>query len=322
MLVLIISFLLSKVRETHCGEAENFRLKPRERIFAVFPLSNEVCWAVGPRGLVIKTLDGGKTWNYSKCVDSDLPFNDIFFVGKRGWIVGKNGLILQTQDSGSTWKVEDKVTEASLMKLCCLDESHGFAVGEYGVILWRGYEKPSWQEYPFDWFKVLSDELILKGVTAVNLYDIFFVNETLGWIVGDNGLVLKSSDGGQNWRAIRIGSFPPLFSVFFKNELEGWATGQNGLLLRTNDGGDTWSSVELDADGGNLYSLRMEKDYGYIVGDKGTVLKTTDGGATWSKVVIDLPSPFTFFADAWLVSPNSSPSRAVLMGEHIIEIIP
>jgi photosystem II stability/assembly factor-like uncharacterized protein len=175
-----------------------------------------------------------------------------------------------------------------------------------------------WQPYPLDELIILTDEMIEQGVLAPNLYDIFFVDGIFGWIVGENGIVFKTSDGGRQWELLRIGFFPPLFSVFFKNESEGWAAGQNGLLLHSEDGGRSWVAEKVPAEA-NLYKIRMVDDFGLILGDKGTVLETRNGGSQWTPMRVPLFPPFPFFADAWVIA-NSLPKKIIFMGERVIPV--
>jgi photosystem II stability/assembly factor-like uncharacterized protein len=113
---------------------------------------------------------------------------------------------------------------------------------------------------------ILSDNnmIILKSVA---LRDIFFLSDCLhGWIVGDDGIILKTSNGGKDWHYLNRkyyikGSFwvqlaktPSATTniscqfnkVVFCDSLIGWIGGDNGLLLKTTDGGVNWSIVPFE----------------------------------------------------------------------------
>lgn len=85
--------------------------------------------------------------------------------------------------------------------------------------------------------------------------DIYFVNQNLGFAVGGNryeeGYILKTEDGGQNWERIPNSSIIPneasglqtLNSISFYNDLIGEAVGHGGKILRTENGGNSWEMI-------------------------------------------------------------------------------
>ena len=70
-----------------CAEEGDTGLSRRDKIFAIHPLSNMVCWAVGNKGLMLKTSDGGDTWDRLDRITA-LSLNDVFFLNERGWACG------------------------------------------------------------------------------------------------------------------------------------------------------------------------------------------------------------------------------------------
>ncbi len=114
---------------------------------------------------------------------------------------------------------------------------------------------------------------------------IHFVSPRTGWIVGDEGAILKTTNGGRVWRAQYNPSTEDLSSVFFSSENNGVAVGQYGIKLITSNGGDTWieSPREYMYDS-NLYDVFMIDNNNCIaVGQWGEIYKSTDGGVNWSQ---------------------------------------
>jgi len=83
---------------------------------------------------------------------------------------------------------------------------------------------------------------------------LFFLNESLGWMVCDNGIWL-TEEAGRSWRKVgdqkkpdpKIGPAPPgglIRSVWFLDEQHGFAVGYQKTVLETHDGGKTWTAVE------------------------------------------------------------------------------
>ena len=99
-----------------------------------FP-SDTIGYAVGRAGIIVKTTDGGNTWNHlSSGVSTTLL--DVSFASETcGTAVGQNGVILRTEDGGSTWVPQQSGTPFDLYAVQLIDSNIGFAVGENGVIL-------------------------------------------------------------------------------------------------------------------------------------------------------------------------------------------
>ena len=171
----------------------------------------------------------------------------------------------------------------------------------------------------FDMFSALPADLIERGVVSPNLYDVIFVETGQGWIVGDNGIVLHSSNAGADWQVRRIGFLPSLYSVCFHDDIDGWAVGQNGLMLHTTDSGLTWNPIELKTDK-NIYKISLQGSTGVVVGENGLVLQSADFGNTWHQTdLISMHPPFPWFTDV-SVLPAQSPERTfVCVGERSIE---
>ena len=66
-------------------------------------------WAVSLGGLIIKTADGGITWDYQwsdlQAAPDTPPLRDVCAVNTEvAWICGDGGAVLVTEDGGATWQ--------------------------------------------------------------------------------------------------------------------------------------------------------------------------------------------------------------------------
>ncbi len=122
------------------------------------------------------------------------------------------------------------------------------------------------------WSKITAPVCSYRGVS---------MKGTTGWMVGDGGKILKTTDGGRSWQEQVSGSTLDLNKVFTSDADHAWATTGAATLLRTTDGGNTWQALSL----GEQQKLRAvnfaSASEGQAIGG-GTVYATTDGGATWS----------------------------------------
>src|SRR5579864_1660032 len=87
-----------------------------------------------------------------------------------------------------------------------------------------------------------------------------------GWVVGDNGTILHTSDGGATWRPQASGMSDALFGVSFVDTNNGWAVGEPAAILHTSNGGATWSH-QTSGTANNLLGVSfVDANNGWAVG--------------------------------------------------------
>ena len=91
----------------------------------------------------------------------------------------------------------------------------------------------------------LSEALWLKQNSGVstNLNDIQMLDETTGFICGNNGVILKTTDGGANWIRQTTGTTATLNDILFLDYNVGYAVGASGTILKTTNGGADWNLI-------------------------------------------------------------------------------
>jgi photosystem II stability/assembly factor-like uncharacterized protein len=136
-----------------------------------------------------------------------------------------------------------------------------------------------------------------KSPTERNLNSVCFCNRNSGWIVGDNGTILRKATGG--WSMYKSPTTKDLYSVYMIDENEGWAVGESGTILHFD--GINWGVVDSPTDK-NLLSVRFQDSKnGISVGRLGTIILFKDG--KWSlsdtKIRGDLFSSYYINNEAW-----------------------
>ncbi len=124
--------------------------------------------------------------------------------------------------------------------------------------------------------------------------NLFFINENVGYVVGNGGIIMKTVDGGTNWTVQNSGVSVILNDVYFVNSSVGYVVGNktddsDEIVLKTVDGGNTWTRLTLDdaLDRRNFYGVWFtDENNGVIVGLGGTIVRTTDGGNTWARQTV------------------------------------
>ncbi|MEI7868023.1 MAG: YCF48-related protein [Candidatus Methylumidiphilus sp.] len=124
---------------------------------------------------------------------------------------------------------------------------------------------------------------------SARLHDIFVLPGTGKlWVVGNDGLIIHSEDGGRHWQNQDGHTDRHLTSVFFVNDQDGWVVGGEGEILVTHDGGKYWQA-QPGATKENLFGVHfIDKQNGWAVGWRGAIITTRDSGQNWNSQTSDV----------------------------------
>ena len=118
-----------------------------------------------------------------------------------------------------------------------------------------------------------------------NLNSVYFRPQSqTGFIVGANGTLLKTTNGGDDWSSINTSLSSELNSIFFTNSTTGFFTGSSGELYRSTNGGSNWSALTSQTTQSVNDVFFYNANFGIIVADQGDLSKTNNGGLLWTKI--------------------------------------
>ncbi len=242
-------------------------------------------WVVGTKGTIIHTTDGGKTWGKQKSGTGKNLFSVSFVDALNGWAAGEFGTIIHTKDGGETWGFQSKDIDKMLNGVFFVDAQNGWVVGEFGTIFHTSDGGETWEQQRCEDIETGVGMDSYDWLPMPSLYEVYFSDENRGWIVGMDGIILKTEDGGDKWRKLQTNCDIPLYSIEIKGK-RGWAVGSRGYYLLSQDGGENWAVQD------GLIKTRfwlrdvsfIDENNGWIVGASGTVAHTTDGGISWKLI--------------------------------------
>ncbi|HLF13718.1 MAG TPA: CotH kinase family protein [Bacteroidota bacterium] len=150
--------------------------------------------------------------------------------------------------------------------------------GKYFALMLSDTYNPTWQRMANNYWE--------------RWHDIRFPDSVNGFIVGEHGSFLRTSDGGDSWERDSIGSA----LHFFSGDMSApwgrlFAAGESGSFYASDDTGRTWASAVLGVTD-NMRAVSFDGDAGVVVGDSGRAFATFDGGSSWSEVVTGLTGDF------------------------------
>ena len=255
-----------------------------ETIYSVEYLSSHKLFATGNNATLIFSLDGGQTWN-SSSVENNVDIFDISIYDTTAVAVGDSGCIFIGTDFSKI--IERLATDTLTDTTWCPDTTvtviDTIDPPETTFVI---DTIPCGIDITFDTLfhaldTVWSEWNTTTSGTSLPLNSVTMVNSTTGWAVGNNGIILNTTDRGVTWTVQADGEFDDdLLKVRFDDASNGWITGTNGIILSTSNGGANWivqnSNVIFD-----LYDIaHVASDDFWAVGSL-TLLKSTDDGSTW-----------------------------------------
>lgn len=241
-------------------------------------------------GGIFKTTDGGLTWQWAL----DTASNDVVYLTDQIAIADAGTGIMRTTNGGATWQNTGGFITTGVTDIAKVDSNTLVGVSSAGDI-WRTADGGfTWEQrkvgdgaLPADWSVEFSDSLH-------------------GYVVGDSGTILVSSDGGLNWSRMNQGTGIDWNAIAqFDNGkvvLGGW----HGYVQTSPDYGTHWNFKLLDPptfgrDTSFSAISTVGNNFAVMAGHWGSFWKTFDGGENWFSMnwtlSVDYYANGVFFTD-------------------------
>lgn len=252
-------------------------------------------------GFILRTHNGGATWQADSLLNKG--FYGLGTEGAKTWIIGNSGHVFEFSKNDTSFRWVGEPYDAWFRDVAVSGQTGLMVAGQ----AWQNgklvrFDVKTGKKMQLDTFPqalesvcfsdsltahVVGYGLVLRSVDAgktwkvqSDLTDDYFLSvcfpsEKVGFIVGQNGGILKTTDGGVSWfylkKSKNIGN-PRFRAVFFRDILRGWICGENGILWRTVDGGASWQAVE-GLPNVDFYDVFVSDTEGVLVGNDGRIVK-------------------------------------------------
>lgn len=271
-------------------------------------------WAVGENSTILKTINGGQSWvivlfswlnDYKYSYEYDQNNNLVSMINEdgngSGWINYSRDIYSYVPAQGERCEINGIVTDNlstpledatvtltgqyNTSKTDTTDVSGNF---DFNDVLSGNYNISA----SFPGYYTSSQSLFIEGGdtgwvsqtsgTTEHLIWSSFIDANTGWVVGNGGTILKTTNGGANWIEQTSGTVNGLASVKFIDANLGWVVGHSGTIKRTTDGGITWTQ-QSSGTSELLYAVDfIDVNNGWVVGTAGKIFRTTNGGTNWT----------------------------------------
>jgi hypothetical protein len=320
IIIMVVSSLpLAQVKEDKNPASEKQwqeqSSQTKNNLYSIKFVDEKIGWAVGAKGTVLHTTDGGKVWNLAK-VKTTATLRDFDVVDAENiCIVGDGGkgessgpsaghflmpggppsTFIYSKDGGKSWKKEGLPTNFEIRCIRAIKSPKGKNLKYFAVT-------SGGRSHPDGDILTKSGSGLWKIISAKRaLYDISFSDSENGFVVGcdveegglqvsqdglyhKKGKVLYTKNSGSKWESQKPNVRGWLLSVYFVDKNIGWAVGDSGTIIHTEDGGKTWDKQNSNTKVTLNSVFFISRETGWAIGDKGVILSTSDGGKTWQKI--------------------------------------
>jgi photosystem II stability/assembly factor-like uncharacterized protein len=142
--------------------------------------SDQVAVYVGT-GRIYRTVNGGANW--SQIERSKWLFAGAAFTGNRGVVVGSNGTLYSTTDQGATWVQATGISTEHFRGVQSHASTASFVVYTDSGNMLKSVDGSSWSK--------------LASPVGGEINALRYYNDSLGLAVGNQGIILRTTTGGQ-----------------------------------------------------------------------------------------------------------------------------
>ncbi|MGE5432541.1 MAG: alpha/beta hydrolase-fold protein [Syntrophomonadaceae bacterium] len=274
----LIAFLLSSLLR---AQWKDLTTGVNVSLFTISSVNDSVCWAAGDNGTVIKTTDGGQTWqraDNAKILNASIY--NIFALDAETALCTSTlkdiTMVFRTTDGGINWSQVFLQRGGFIDAIWLTTPSTGFMLGDPVGGRWSFWKTndggATWDSSGM-FLRQIGSEAGWNNCLAVNGNKFFFGT--------NSSRFYYSTNSGNSWTSVQI-PMTKSVSVAFNNSKTGMAAGDTANYLKTTDNGLSWKSYYPGI--GNITFVAGSDSQWFASGYGNIIYGSSDGGSSWIKV--------------------------------------
>lgn len=182
-------------------------------------------------------------------------------------------LSLHRINSQPSWEWINPFPQGNNIKdIFFINSQIGFAVGNAYSIMKKVNDK---------WY------LTYSYPTEKSFNCVRFTNNSHGFICGDDGILLRTTDAGNNWETIFLNASYNLNNIYFLDKSVGYICGNGGFIIKTTNSGLNWNRIFYDKKTNLKEIMFSSQDIGIVISNKNHLSVTSDNGNNWQDISLD-----------------------------------
>ncbi|MEM9385361.1 MAG: YCF48-related protein [Pseudomonadota bacterium] len=327
LLAALVAIMPAKAQEavdfTHLPALENPAVT--EALMLAVTRAGKRLVAVGERGLIAYSDDGGGSWQQAAVPLSVNLASVAFIDAQRGAAGGHEGMVLTTVDGGVTWAQSFDGVSATDQEIAFAEEKIASAQATLEA-LEEGADDMDATLAVEDAQWALEDlQTALQEGPSNPFLTLWFDGDGKGVAAGAYGTLFATGNGGEAWTlAARTIENPDKYHYYGIDQARDgtlYLVGEAGLLYRSDDGGANWITLDSPYEGSYFSVLTgVDGDEAYVLafGLRGNIYRSTDRGEQWQRIDADNQASLTagtHLADGRLVLVGNS-GAILTSGDH------
>lgn len=211
------------------------------------------------------------------------------------------GETMLTFDGGTTWQVQSALPERPFRRVTFIGNQTGYAIGGGPT------DKP---------LKSTNGGLNWTALSTsidTTKYGLKFIDASTGWMMGFNGFIQKTTNGGATWVS-QTNSGVTTKTIWSTDATDAntvWGSASDNTIIKSTDGGATFTLLptifrpSTDDFRCVKFLLTGSGNTGFVLGERQRIARTTNGGITWDSVYGNNTGSITLY------SMDFNPTNAV-----------